>query len=105
MRFIQVQGNIVVNFATDDNRDAAPDGWQQHDTAQIGWLFDGTDFVPPTKEPESPPTRAEQEAKRQEAYAAEADPMAMQMLRDEVTKDEWLAKINEIKARFPYPVN
>jgi hypothetical protein len=25
------------------------------------------------------------------------------MLRDEATKDEWLAKIDEIKARFPYP--
>lgn len=50
-----------------------------------------------------PPTRAEQEANRQRAYAAEADPIAMQMLRDEATKDEWLAKINEIKARFPYP--
>jgi hypothetical protein len=27
----------------------------------------------------------------------------MQMLRDEATKPEWLAKIEEIKARFPYP--
>jgi hypothetical protein len=50
-----------------------------------------------------PPTRAEQEANRQVAYSAEADPIAMQMLRDEATKDEWLAKIDEIKARFPYP--
>lgn len=50
-----------------------------------------------------PPTRAEQEVNRQAAYSAEADPIAMQMLRDEATKDEWLAKIEEIKARFPYP--
>jgi hypothetical protein len=105
MRFIQIQDNVVVNFATRDDQDIALDGWQQHDTAPIGWLFNGTEFVPPTKEPPLPPTQAEQEANRQAAYVAEADPMAMQMLRDEVTKDEWLAKINEIKARFPYPVN
>ena len=44
-----------------------------------------------------------QEAARQAAYTAEADPIAMQILRDEATKEEWLAKIDEIKARFPYP--
>jgi hypothetical protein len=50
-----------------------------------------------------PPTREQQEAARQAAYSAEADPIAMQMLRDEATKEEWLAKIDEIKARYPYP--
>jgi hypothetical protein len=103
MRFIQVQDNTVVNVSIDNNRDAAPDGWQQHDTAQIGWSFDGTDFVAPVQPPEPPPTREDQEASRRAAYAAEADPIAMQMLRDEATKEEWLAKIEEIKARFPYP--
>ena len=49
-----------------------------------------------------PPTREQQEAARQAAYSAEADPIAMQMLRDEATKEEWLAKIEEIKARYPY---
>jgi hypothetical protein len=103
MRFIQVQNNIVINVSFDGNRDVAPDGWQHHDTAQIGWVFDGTDFVAPVQPPEPPPTREEQQANRQRAYAKEADPIAMQMLRDEATKDEWLAKIEEIKARFPYP--
>jgi hypothetical protein len=103
MRFVQVDGNTVVNVSADDNRDVAPDGWRAHDTAQIGWSFDGTDFVAPAKAPEPPPTRAEQEVNRQQAYAAEADPIAMQMLRDEASKEEWLAKIEEIKTRFPYP--
>lgn len=103
MRFIQVQDNVVINASIDDNRDVAPDGWQAHDTAQIGWSFNGTDFVPPAKEPQLSPTREEQETNRQAAYAAEADPIAMQMLRDQATKDEWLAKIEEIKTRFPYP--
>jgi hypothetical protein len=56
----------------------------------------------PLPEPQ-PPTREQQEAARQAAYSAEADPIAMQMLRDEATKEEWLAKIDEIKARYPYP--
>lgn len=103
MRFIQVQDNTVVNVSVDDNRTNAPEGWQAHDTAQIGWVFNGADFVAPVKAPEPPPTRAEQEANRQRAYAAEADPIAMQMLRDEASKEEWLAKIEEIKTRFPYP--
>jgi hypothetical protein len=58
-------------------------------------------FEPELVEP--PPTREQQEAARQAAYSAEADPIAMQMLRDEATKEEWLAKIDEIKARYPYP--
>ncbi len=103
MKLIQVVAGVVVNATTDDNRTDAPEGWQAHDTAQIGWVFDGANFVAPAKAPEPPPTHAEQEAKRQAAYATEADPIAMQMLRDEATKDEWLAKIEEIKARFPYP--
>jgi hypothetical protein len=104
MRFIQVQDSIVVNVSIDSNRDDAPDGWQAHDTAQIGWVcLTGNVFVAPTKPPEPPPTREEQEAIRQRAYAAEADPIAMQMLRDEASKEEWLAKIEEIKTRFPYP--
>lgn len=105
MRFIQIQDNVVINFVTSDSQTIAPSGWQQHDTAQIGWVFDGADFVAPAKAPEPPPTRADQEANRQQAYSSEADPIAMQMLRDEATKSEWLAKINEIKARYPYPAN
>ena len=50
-----------------------------------------------------PPTREQQEANRRAAYSAEADPIAMQMLRDEASMEEWLAKIEEIKIRFPYP--
>jgi hypothetical protein len=50
-----------------------------------------------------PPTLEEQEANRRAAYSAEADPLAMQMLREEATKAEWLAKIDEIKVRYPYP--
>jgi hypothetical protein len=51
-----------------------------------------------------PPTAEEQEALRKAAYIAESDPLFFKYQRDEATKDEWLAKIEEIKARYPDPV-
>ena len=47
MRLIQVENNVVVNVSIDENRDAAPDGWQQDDTAQVGWSLQGSEFVAP----------------------------------------------------------
>ena len=38
---------------------------------------------------------------RQSAYAREADPLGMQVLRGDVEKAVWLEKIAEIKARYP----
>lgn len=49
------------------------------------------------------PTLEQQQAARAEAYRAEADPLFLMSQRGEATEAEWLAKIAEIKARFPYP--
>jgi hypothetical protein len=38
---------------------------------------------------------------RQAAYRQETDQLGMQVLRGELDKSEWLAKINEIKRRYP----
>ena len=38
---------------------------------------------------------------REAAYRQEADPLGMQVLRGELDKTEWLAKIDEIKRRYP----
>lgn len=38
---------------------------------------------------------------REAAYRLEADPLGMQAMRGEVEKTEWLAKIAEIKQRYP----
>ncbi len=38
---------------------------------------------------------------RQAAYRQEADPLGMQVMREEVEKTEWLAKVAEIKQRYP----
>lgn len=46
--------------------------------------------------------RAETERNRAAAYAAEADPLFFKAQRGEATMDEWTAKVEEIRARFPY---
>lgn len=55
-------------------------------------------YVPP-----APPTPEQLSALRAEAYRAESDPLFFKTQRGEATMDEWLAKIAEIKARFPNP--
>jgi hypothetical protein len=57
------------------------------------------EIVPP------PPTQAEQEANRQSAYTAEADPLFFKWQAGEATEAEWLAKREEIRNRFPYPTD
>lgn len=41
--------------------------------------------------------------KRSIAYTYEADPLFFKSQRGEVTLEEWQAKIDEIKSRYPYP--
>lgn len=41
------------------------------------------------------------DALRQSAYAREADPLGMQVLRGDLEKSVWLEKIAEIKKRYP----
>ena len=38
---------------------------------------------------------------RQSAYTAESDPLFFKAQRGEATMEEWQAKVQEIKARFP----
>jgi hypothetical protein len=49
------------------------------------------------------PTLEQQQAARAAAYAKEADPLFFQAQRGKATQQEWLDKIAEIEARFPYP--
>ena len=46
---------------------------------------------------------ASAQRKRASAYTAEADPMFFKYQAGEVTKEEWLAKREEIRQRYPYP--
>lgn len=46
---------------------------------------------------------SEQKAARQTAFVAEADPLFFQWQAGEATEEEWKAKRQEIRDRYPYP--
>jgi len=48
-------------------------------------------------------TQSEQEAKRQAAFVSETDPLFFQWQAGESTEEEWLAKRQEVRDRYPYP--
>jgi len=47
--------------------------------------------------------RMEARQARAAAYASEADPLFFKAQAGEVDQKEWIAKREEIRARFPYP--
>lgn len=44
------------------------------------------------------------EQTRRQLYQQYSDPLMAKYLRDEATKDEWLASIEKIKDENPYPI-
>jgi hypothetical protein len=99
MRYAIIEFGVVSNVVLAH----APlaDNWVETEQAGPGWLYDGSTFSLP--EP-AIPTREEQEAARKAAYVANADPLFFMSQRGEATVEEWQAKVAEIKARYPYPV-
>lgn len=59
---------------------------------------------PPNPEPVEPSDLEKAQRARATAYKNESDPLFFKAQRGEATMDEWLAKVEEIKARYPYPV-
>jgi len=47
--------------------------------------------------------KKEAQASRASAYSQEADPLFFKYQAGEVSKEEWLAKREEIRNRYPYP--
>ena len=62
----------------------------------LDWLSEGN-----TPEPADLPPAPNVSDLRHTAYVAESDPIFFKYQRDEATKEEWLAKIAEIKSRYP----
>lgn len=97
MKYAIVEAGVVTNVVVAD----APlaDNWIETDQAGPGWLYQEGQFTAP---PPVVPTQAEQEAKRQAAYTAEADPLFFKWQAGEGTEEEWKAKRQEIRDRYPY---
>ena len=74
----------------------------QHVMNLLGPLPDGalTEKLAPTP-PSDEEIAAAVTSARQSAYRDEADPIFFKSQRGEATHDEWLAKVGEIKARYP----
>lgn len=77
-----------------------------NDPTTLAWFDDGT--APTIKELDAlwPEVEAalqqnERDAQRRAAYVAEADPLFFKYQRGEATEAEWLAKVAEIKFRYP----
>lgn len=99
MKYAIVEAGVVANVVVADAPLAA--NWIETDQAGPGWLYQDGQFLPP---PPVVPTKVEQEAKRAEAYRTESDPLFFMAQRGEATLADWEAKVAEIKARYPYPV-
>jgi hypothetical protein len=106
MNKAEIKNGIVTNMILVDPNNI-PDfcaSWPEVvEGCQIGGSYVGGVFIPlPEPEPE-PVTLEQQKAARAKAYTSEADPLFFKTQRNEATEAEWLAKVAEIKARFPYP--
>jgi hypothetical protein len=97
MRYAIVEAGVVTNVVVADAPLAS--NWIQSDQAGPGWTYQGGQFAPPAP---VLPTKEEQEAKRHAAYTAEADPLFFKWQAGEATEEEWLAKRQEIRDRYPY---
>ena len=94
-----VENGVVVNAVLSEAPMA--DNWIATTTAGPGWLYQDGQFLPP---PPYVPTKEEQEPLRRAAYISESDPIFFMAQRGEASMEEWTAKVAEIKARYPYPV-
>jgi len=96
-----IEGGVVVNAVLSEADFAAQQGWVLlPEGVGPNWLYDGLTFSEPLP---VVPTQQEQSDKRAAAYREESDPLFFQAQRGEATNQDWLDKIAEIQARFPYP--
>ena len=80
----------------------------ESDGSQDAFIADGLTLISDeealllTASPPAPAlTNSQIEYMRQMAYQSESDPLFFKAQRGEANSEEWLAKITEIKARYP----
>ena len=88
--------NSEVILRLTDNTSIPADPANADYQAYLIWLGEGN-----TPEPADLPPAPDIDELRHTAYVAESDPIFFTYQREEATKEEWLAKVEEIKARYP----
>lgn len=100
MRFAVIEDGLVTNVIEGE------DGYEPEGVAlvrddlshaMIGGRWTGKDFEPA---PDPVQTAEDIAARRAVAYAQEADPLFFKWQRGEAERDDWIRKVEEIKARF-----
>ena len=86
-----------IPFTCDPNDTGA-----EFDTAELFAIMQPS-AAPYVPAPIVPPTLEQQQARRAAAYRDEADPLFFKVQRGEALEQEWLDKVTEIRARYPYP--
>lgn len=78
------------------------------DNEQVVWRGTSWQLQPipepipePEPEPQPDPTPASVDFLRRIAFTEESDPLYFKAQRGEATMDEWLAKVEEIRLRYP----
>lgn len=86
---------------------APPEKNGHYAVMQGGWrLYEGSKPSDPDLDPANIKAKynAAQKQARAKAYLTEADHLFFKSQRGEVTQQEWLDKVTEIKDRFPYEI-
>ena len=93
------EGGLVIQSVWPGTQFTLPNG-DVVSPAYAGWESGAYALV---EAPPEAPTREQQELNRKLAYTNESDPLFFMAQRGEATMEEWQAKVDEIKARYPYP--
>jgi len=72
----------------------------EHEDYWLGWEND-PEPTPPTAEEIATQQNLKNKQLREAAYRSESDPLFFKAQRNEATMEEWVAKVNEIKTRYP----
>jgi len=100
----EIHGNSIPKDAvaiTDEQHAALIEG--QSSGKQIVPDKDGKPTLQDPPAPTAEELTEQAASQRAAAYVKEADPLFFKSQRGEATREEWLAKVQEIKGRYPKP--